>query len=274
MLSVLVLIGWVVQCTVAAPPRDLMTPKLEFDMYNIKTPQLIGIIAGCCVFFITISVVLYLLIASGTLQRALVEIAQDGGKVGSVARPLGSVDMQDKSKFISPYHEQPELYDHLLLARSSLPVTVSIVEPLPQGQKVSIRSYRSSTDASMVFEASNGSAQFHESAYDPGRIWGWCDLDARTKVIEKDSGGDESSEVSYSNKDLHPWESMEEMQEYFDYIQQEKQYSLFVIVDKEFVGKVIGMIFLSRNEPANLSINLGSLSCSWSGFQLICLFIK
>lgn len=235
----------------AAPPRDLMMPAMQFDIYNIKTPQLIGIIAGCCVFTITIGVVIYLLLASGTLQRALSELANDGLQAAANGGKSsdGSAKKDSDKAFISPYHEQPELYDHLLLSRSKLPSKVILSQPLSNGLKVSVRSFQADSDIKPLFEASNGSPQYHESAYDPGRIWGWCDLDC-----EHSTEGKESLRL---NQDIHPWESLENFTKFVQYLQEKKGYSLFVIVDKEFSGKVIGMIFMNRNEPLNLSINIG-----------------
>lgn len=51
------------------PFAPLFSPN-QFNISNIKTPQLLGIIFGCVVFLATISVVIYLLYASGTLSRA------------------------------------------------------------------------------------------------------------------------------------------------------------------------------------------------------------
>ena len=42
---------------------------LVLNAFAIKTPQLIGIIAGCVVFVITIGTVFYLLYASGSLKK-------------------------------------------------------------------------------------------------------------------------------------------------------------------------------------------------------------
>lgn len=237
----------------AAPPRDMMMPPMQFDLYNIKTPQLIGIIVGCCVFAITIAVVIYLLIASGTLQRALTELANDGLSTSAGAATSGN---KKNGGFLSPYDEQPELYDHLLTARTQLPQILDIDTPL-KGEKVILRSYHAEKDAKMLFEASNGSAQYHESAYDPGRVWGWCNLELLQPVPVADPL---QQLLALGYEDVHPWKSQTTFQLYFDTIKKQRQCSLFTIVDQEFAGKAIGMVVLSRNEPANLSVNIGKTS--------------
>lgn len=242
---------------------------MQFDLYNIKTPQLIGIIAGCCVFAVTIAVVIYLLVASGTLQRALMELANDGlsasAKVAGSGNKNGTKNGSNGS-FLSPYDEQPELYDHLLTARNKLPRTLSIDPPL-KGEKVLLRSYHAEKDAKMLFEASNGSAQYHESAYDPGRVWGWCNLELlQPAPVENNSSYVQPVEMVY--EDVHPWESQKTFQLYFDTIHRQRQCSLFTIIDQEFAGKAIGMVVLSRNERENLSVNIGTTLPSSSVFYL------
>lgn len=219
-----------VRCA-AVPIRN--TPQLEFDIYNIKTPQLIGIIAGCCVFGITISVVFYLLIASGTLHRALVEIAADGIATGK-SKGKGGPNAKANS-FISPYHDQPELYDHLLEARSSLPL-VPKVESL-KGPHISVRALDVEKDIAQLFLACNGSAQYHESAYDIGRIWGWSDLFV----------GEQS---------VTPWTDLKSFTAHLTHNQSTLQHHFVVIIDNTY-AKPIGLITLSRNDPANLSLNIG-----------------
>jgi len=75
--------------------------------FSIKTPQLIGIIVGCIVFWITIAVVIYLLYASGALSN-----------VFSINK-TESTSIDKKQNF--PFFEFPRLYDDLLQAASSLP---------------------------------------------------------------------------------------------------------------------------------------------------------
>lgn len=236
-------------------------PPMQFDLYNIKTPQLIGIIAGCCVFTITIAVVIYLLIASGTLQRALMELANDGLSTSATAggNKKNGTQSTSSSTFLSPYDEQPELYDHLLAARQQLSPILDTDTPLLKGEKVLLRAYHAEKDAKMLFEASNGSAQYHESAYDPGRIWGWCNLEVappQSSAAAKD-GTANTTTTTTLNQDVHPWESLQTFQFFLEALHQQRQCSLYTIVDQQFAGKAIGMIVLSRNEPANLSVNIG-----------------
>jgi hypothetical protein len=92
-------------------------------MLQILLPQLIGIVAGCIVFLITLLVVFYLLYKSGALFNAFPELLK-----GS---PSSAVIQQSATDF--SIAEYPELYEKLLNARSSLPI-----EPNPPDLLVSI----------------------------------------------------------------------------------------------------------------------------------------
>lgn len=120
--------------------------------FVIKTPQLIGIILGCCVFAVTIIVVSYLLVASGSLiSKSTNEPNRD-------------------SKF--PLFGYPQLYDELLQARQELPNKPHLEELT--GNKIKLTTL-SNTDLNGLISCSNGDAIFGESKYDPISIWGWCE---------------------------------------------------------------------------------------------------
>ena len=143
-------------------PQGVKPPQFEFDVLNIKTPQKIGIFFGVLVFSLTIMSVVMLLYKSGSLSRFQSEI-QSGA-------PL-RVNLGSKTSVTPQTSTQPELYDHLIAATTALPRTLSV--PPFKGKFIELREYNASSDLSHLYEASNGEARFHESAYDPLRIWGW-----------------------------------------------------------------------------------------------------
>lgn len=228
--------------TLAAPPRDLAMPPLRLDFTHIKTPQLIGIIAGTVVFVVTISVVIYLLYASGTLGRAWGELVADT-KQGSVTISL-SDNGQKKKSITSPFITQAELYDHLLEARNKLPKKLDIPDLV--AKHVVIRKYSRDKDAKVLFEASNGTPQYHESAYDLARIWGWEDVD-----INKDT-----PPTKTTGSPTRPWESQEAF-EHFLSQQEEHLSALHLVIEEKEYKKPIGIITLTKNDIPNLSVHIG-----------------
>lgn len=187
-------------------------------MIIIKFPQLIGIIAGCVVFILTISVVIILLFKSGTFSRFIAEI-QSG-------KPL---ELDLKKAILST--TIPELYEHLLEASKTLPLQPSIKER--KGRLLRLR-HHNQKDNEPLFMASNGSPQYHESAYDPVRIWAWL---GNTGAISD------------------PYTSLDAFQQWVDKMQSDGCSRLLTLIDNE-IGKPVGMIFLSQNSPENLSINI------------------
>lgn len=237
--SILVLLS---QCVHAAPPRDFLMPPLQFDIYNIKTPQLIGIIAGCCVFTITIAVVLYLLLASGTLQRALTELTTD-----AIASGKGAINSQQQSQGppIAPYDHQPELYDHLLDARKALSPELKV--PPLRGQLVHIQSLDHQLHIHILHEACDGRALYHESAYNAERLWGWRDL------FDADDEGINDQEPPPTL----PWHSPDALRQFLQREERERGAQHVVIVDNTY-AKPIGLLSLNHNSPINLTINIGT----------------
>eukprot|EP01039_Chlorochromonas_danica_P006433 gene6433-7095_t len=209
-------------------------PYLQLDFYHIKTPQLIGIIAGCLVFTVTISTVFYLLYESGTLGRAWKEIADDASAKSPA--PTHTVSATRSSPDTSPqFTQEPELYDHLLKARETLPAKVVVPEMSARLVKVRALANKkdeAEQDLAELYAASNGSPVFHESAYSPERIWGW---------LEKE------------NDAATPWQSMEAFTSHLQWSGDH-----VVIIDKEF-RRAIGLISLVENCPQNLTIRIGTI---------------
>lgn len=194
----------------------------------IKTPQLIGIICGVLVFLVTITAVILLLIKSGTFSRFVAEM-----KEGTSPPPV-QTSLHSK--------QFPELYDHLLEARSTLPL-VLIIPPL-KGQRVSVKPLNASNfqrDIEKLIEVSDGRAIFGESAYDPSRIWGWFILQQEDKEEEESdfSLPDLSSLFSSSHSDTSMHHHLTPL----------------MIIDNELDAPV-GMLCLAHNQPAHLSIQL------------------
>jgi hypothetical protein len=214
----------------AALPREM--PPFQLDFYHIKTPQLIGIIIGCFVFIITVSVVIYLLYASGTLSRAFFELQSNPNSNSD--KTSGKAKQNPES--LSPYLSQPELYDHLLKARSSLSSALHLSKREGKTQSISSLSL---CQISQLFDVVNGSARFHESQYDPLRLWGWSDY---------------SYLPSHQKERSLPWSSVEAFEEYLN---SDPTIEHLVIMDNEF-KTAIGFISLACNSVRNLCIRIGT----------------
>ena len=199
----------------------------------IKTPQLIGIIAGCIVFSITISVVFYLLYASGSFAKLAEELRESGD-----GRTVNSkVESNSSTLFAS----QPELYDELIKARSTLPQCLE--PPVLTGPKLDIKLFDRSRDTAALVAASDGRAIFGESAYDPIRLWGWQDM----HLDSKGTAPPEGSALNFANTTERYLSASTSV---------EQNGCLLKIVDR-LLDTAIGMMSLSDNCPRNLSIRIG-----------------
>eukprot|EP01041_Mallomonas_annulata_P003185 gene3185-6282_t len=193
--------------------------------FPIKLPQLFGIIAGCLVFTVTIVSVVILLFRSGTFSRLQAEI-QSGQPINFNL---------NGSSHLSSF---PELYDSLILASQTLPITPN--PPKLSGKLIQLRLYEDG-DLDIIYDACNGRAQYHESAYDPDRIWGWIDI----------TNEESTSTTSIDN----PWLSKDLFKKWIQMKCSDKASCHMVILDPK-LQKPVGMIRLSMNSPRNLSINL------------------
>jgi len=211
-------------------------PQFKLDFYNIKTPQLIGIAVGCTVFTVTIITVIYLLYASGTLGGAWSELISDAQRGGNTKK--GKEEKLPHTT-TSPFQLQSELYDHLIQAKQTLSTTLKL--PKLESESVIVRTVVD-TDIELLFEACNGSPQYHESAYEPVRLWAWADW--------------QNSELLNSDvENLFPWSSIACFKSFLT-AYCDSHFSHVVIVDKVY-NKPIGLITLNKNSPKNLSINIG-----------------
>jgi hypothetical protein len=201
----------------ASGAKLMRPPPISFDLFHMKTPQLIGIIFGCIVFTLTITAVLTLLYKSGTFTRLNQEIKS--GK-----------ELKFQTNLISPQMaDVPELHDHLLTAKKSLPLQLS--PPILNGKFVQICSLEKKFLAEL-YEVGNGTAKFDESAYDPERLWGWFP----NFVHERPYGSLEMFEESLLTTDRNE--------------------SHLVLIDQQ-LKRVVGMVSLTKNDPQNLTIQIG-----------------
>lgn len=224
------------------PPQ----PEFKFDIYNIKTPQLLGIIFGCIVFTMTISSVVYLLYASGTFKRLQQEL--------STGQPLMS---GGKSKEPPQVFDQPELYDHLIMASSKLPQKI-VIGSL-KSKLITVHEI-SHSDISGLFDVGNGSAQFHESSYEPERLWGWL--------------AEFSNNIRDNGPNYRPYISLEVFTDCI--LKSPADTTHCCLVDIK-LNKIIGMISLIHNNPRHLSIQIGKQTTSNLStiqyYSYICLFV-
>lgn len=212
-------------------PQGVKPPQFEFDVFNIKTPQMIGIVFGMLVFSLTIMSVAMLLYKSGTLSRFLSEI-QSG-------TPLKISQLGSAASTIPQTSTQPELYDHLISATHSLPLTPSM--PLLKGKLIHLREYCAGTDLCALHEVGSGRACFHESAFSPQRVFGWLpdfapalasQSESEFEFIEKAALGSCLERVSGSQH--------------------------FVVLDPT-LGRAIGMLSLVDNCTRDLTIRIGEI---------------
>ena len=233
------------------PPPTAPSPwEALLNVKSIKTPQLIGILAGCFVFVTTISVVIVLLVQSGTLSRFRDEMMMGG-----------PVSMSGKRMNTAPqFSALPELYDHLLDATMTLPLQPRIEHLI--GKKITIRPLNTLSDKDLqgVLGVSNGAAIFGESAYDPARIWGWIRLPSHhllpstsTSMNTKNSGGRNSNNSKNSNN--WPASSLESFRRIF---QNDVDNGLHMIIFDNVLQKPVGMLSLVDNRPHDLNIRIGT----------------
>lgn len=219
------------------------SPSIQFDIYNIKQPQLIGIIAGCCVFVITISIVVYLLYASGTLGRAFAELAADGVEIKLTVNNKVSI-ATSVSSAKTVYDGQPLLYDNLVEARRKKPVSPKQCFPELDGKTIRLCNFFTLNEKQItaLFKAGNGTAQYHESSYDPvARLWGWMDLSLPVQ-------DQESLPLPYNDADS--------LMKFIQFKVEDSSLVCLVIIDKEY-DKPIGIILLADIDTPNLSLRIG-----------------
>lgn len=206
---------------------ETVSPLL-FQFTYIKTPQLIGIVLGCCVFGTTVVLVFLLLYYSGSFSKLAEELQADA--TGQPIKPK-SVPVSN-----SAVDTAPELYEELLLARKTVFLQPKI--PLLTWEDIELVQFDSNSSIDELYSMCNGSAQFHECEYPPASLWDWLD----TTVEQGES--------------IFPYRSLDNFKSFYC----KKSYNgCHVIIFDNGYRKGIGMISLVDNHPNNLSIRLGKV---------------
>ena len=226
-----------------APPD--LSSLFKLDVTTIHGPQLVGILAGCLVFTVTICVVFYLLYASGTLSRAASELKHN-------------VNAYDKKNNVPPQiSECPMLYDHLLEASLQLSNNdININELKSKNAIIKKLKHNDDDEINMILSISNGTAIYGESAYDPSRIWGWIDQDKNVTdiYIEEEKQNDNSIINVIKEHDIpYPSSSEKSFRSFYN-----DKNNHFVIYDP-VIKKPVGMFSLTDNIPKYLTIRISNL---------------
>ena len=151
----------------------------------------------------------------------------------------------------------PELYEHLLIAASTLPLQPII--PELKGERLLLRKLEV-TDIPLLLSASNGSALYGESAYNPARIWGW--INYKNKINKENPtetpNGNPKENVGGNEKIGRSWPS-DSISDFKECYPKNSNSEHLVIVDR-VTQKQIGMLSLVDNRPEDLNIRIGEKS--------------
>eukprot|EP01038_Epipyxis_sp_PR26KG_P011999 gene11999-16063_t len=240
---------------------ELLISSLNISFLEIKTPQLIGIFVGCTVFTITILTVFYLLYASGSFSKLMLELQGQ-----SIMEPSSSLltwkSFHDTTEIevtlISPqYVHIPELYDNLLAARkiNSIPIiTKSLV-----GSVIEVGQFNPD-DCLECLKACDGSAQYHESDYNPLRIWGWLDLE-QYYIDSHVNQQQESDALSTIHKNTSTITGKQLIKQLFTnlYLKSNSEIEKHLVIIDNILRKPIGMMSLIKNCRKDLSIQLDNI---------------
>ena len=202
--------------------------------------QFLGIVAGCTVFFVTIVVVFILMIKSGTLARFIDEMKT--GQIKSSANSNIHSILTNKKN----YEEIPQLYDSLITASLTLPRQLR-PPTLNNTNNIIIRTLQLG-DAVTLASASNGSALFSGSAYDPAIIWRWLDLE---QIQYESMPGMNEVETKGGSEEI--FRSL-----FLAAGTSDATFTTLTILDSEF-KVAIGMVQLLNNNPKNLTIEIGNI---------------
>jgi RimJ/RimL family protein N-acetyltransferase len=219
---------------------------------SIKAPQLVGILAGVIVFTLTIAVVVYLMFKSGSISKFLEEMQQNP-RNATTRGSAGFKSQEPGASGCTPppqYDTRPELYEHLLEAAKTLPLQPA--PPQLEGRNMSVRALDLLEDVDLLVEASNGSAQYHESAYDPvTRIWGWLSLNPPSIFYQGEelpSHGQGEAAWPFASKDA-----------FLKHFGVPPANGTHLVIVDEVVKKPVGMISLVSNQPSNLAVRLDNI---------------
>jgi RimJ/RimL family protein N-acetyltransferase len=226
----------------------------------IKGPQLVGIIAGCLVFIVTICVVIYLLYMSGTFSKLMEELQDDAQRGTGKGKTVKGASK--RGEYLLPQLSSvPELYDNLIQARQELSKIPNppVLSGAPRSG-VTVRQYEKNQDSAALAKACNGDALYHESDYDPARIWGWLDLQ-RTTAEEFDMAKFQGGSTNESPASASRSQFRSCVNHYFDllYNSGDPRHGLHLVIEDAELDRQIGMITLADNSTENLSIAIENI---------------
>jgi len=236
-----------------------MDVLLSIPFPSIKRPQLIGICIGVGVFVVSLIVVLYLLIASGTLEGAIKEL-QNGGS----EKKKGDRDLEEYSKLLSDQDPRPVLLDSILKASENISMRPRFPEEIRiEGSScvlLRVLNDKHDTDYQDLVNASNGSAIFHEPEYNVQRIWKWITLESPSvNEIQGncDSNKQRDSAYTYSSvrDDEKPYSSLNSFKKWFAV---PPQNGLHIAIIDRLSNKAIGMVSLVDNSR-HLTLRIDNL---------------
>ncbi len=222
---------------------------------NIEKPQLYGIIAGITVFSLTILTIFILLVQSGIMKGFMEQVQREQRDKQSSLETDGVGNKIEKASNVEERGEDdlPELYDELIEASRTLPVTPEV--PPLRGHSIECRAL-SKSDYENLTQICDGSAKFHESAYDPWIIW--RHLTFRDRASTANANDKEESVASRTGKTDGSFEVTPEFIEGCYNSPTPCDSSHIVIIDQE-LETPIGMVSLVDNSPTNLTIRLNNL---------------
>ncbi len=203
---------------------------MDFTKFGIKRPQMIGIIAGCIVFSLTVLTVIALLFKSGTMQGFLDQMKREAEQ-----SKKGEKDEQDDGAY--DMEDTPELYDELIEASKTLPRQPCIPNCLQVGT-VRCRPLDMEGDSENVSKFCDGSAKFHASAYDARSIWKHLSFGHVEGIDQGKVGGVDTFRRCYGA---------------------ELRDGVHVVIEDKDLAEPIGMLSLVDNDPRNLSIRIDNL---------------
>ena len=228
--------------------EEIQRKSIADIVLKIQKPQLYGIIAGITVFCLSVLVIFVLLIRSGTIAGFLDQLQREregtlnSGKEGNT---MSGEDVWEQSE-----EDLPELYDDLIKASRELPLIPLV--PEMRGHTVGCRGLRED-DYEELTRISDGSAQFHECAYEPWSIWRSLIFKSRASI----ASATDKEEIVCSKSGSTFKVTKIFLRSCYDSTSV-VDCSHIVVLDKE-TDRLIGMVSLVDNSPRNLTVRLDNL---------------
>jgi hypothetical protein len=205
-----------------------------FPSIPLKTPQLIGILLGCLVFFVTMFIIIFLLIQSGTLQGAIKQMQDEAtGKTSGDSKP---------DEFCSGERVHgAELHNHVIEAANRLAKLKDIFPKKLEQVGVKLELYDSTHHVDQLEKVSNGCAIFHEPSYDPKeRLFQYLDPPHFTSLFQYMDSSKVDTNISSDGVC-------------------DSQDQIHLVIKDSIIDHVVGMVSLVNNNPKNLTISIANL---------------